>query len=477
MHWPCFEVKQRKELYGHTMATLTPFEHSNSFTGPVAPPLPFAPPDGRFYVEQLARYAENLWTIGASGSETSFTDGIFELTFSVAPGGPSGLPGDVVTGFSIVQIATSKLVLEATGLSASAEAVVHAVIDQEQGLFPALLYSGGDLMAASQVLARSISFAGGLGNDTLIGGGAFNNLLGDEGADHLTGGNFGLGQVRNAGATGDSLDGGTGNDTILGFGGNDTIIGGAGADSISGGLDIDSVRGGDDDNIVFGGEGGDSIWGDAGNDTLFGEGGNDLLRGEAGNDSLDGGAGNDTMNAGEGRDRLVGGDGNDVLYGDAAGASAFGNDTLSGDAGADTLYGYDGADSLSGGDFNDALFGSAGNDRMVGGKGFDTLVGGTGADVFIFKSRDLGKDATDLIADFNPNAGDRIDLSGFRNVSFVGQAEFAVGAGGQVRYVVDSADYYVIQIDTDGNGAKNFELDVARVFLGDRALMASDFVF
>jgi len=64
---------------------------------------------------------------------------------------------------------------------------------------------------------------------------------------------------------------------------------------------------------------------------------------------------------------------------------------------------------MTGGRGDDDLTGGMEDDTIVGGIGFDTLSGGGGADTFIF---DEGDDASDIITDFDPLEGDRIDLGG-----------------------------------------------------------------
>ncbi|MBC3468846.1 type I secretion C-terminal target domain-containing protein, partial [Pseudomonas sp. RW10S2] len=84
-----------------------------------------------------------------------------------------------------------------------------------------------------------------------------------------------------------------------------------------------------------------------------------------------------------------------------------GNDTLLGGAGNDILFGQGGNDLLDGGKGNDILLGGTGNDILIGGPGNDILIGGPGADTFVWKAGDIGHD---VIKDFNPGEGDRIDL-------------------------------------------------------------------
>ncbi|KKJ75916.1 hypothetical protein WH95_16140 [Kiloniella litopenaei] len=67
----------------------------------------------------------------------------------------------------------------------------------------------------------------------------------------------------------------------------------------------------------------------------------------------------------------------------------------------------EGAD-LTGSNQNDILIAGDGNDSLVGNAGDDIFIGGAGSDVFVFTTEDLGFD--NIIADFDPNEGDRIDL-------------------------------------------------------------------
>ncbi|MDD1017162.1 type I secretion C-terminal target domain-containing protein, partial [Pseudomonas sp. TNT2022 ID1025] len=101
----------------------------------------------------------------------------------------------------------------------------------------------------------------------------------------------------------------------------------------------------------------------------------------------------DVSRSNDGNDILIGGDGNDILFGQG------GNDYLDGGKGNDILIGGTG---------NDTLLGGEGNDILIGGKGDDIMTGGSGADTFVWKAGDTGKD---VIKDFKPTEGDRLDLS------------------------------------------------------------------
>jgi Ca2+-binding RTX toxin-like protein len=122
----------------------------------------------------------------------------------------------------------------------------------------------------------------------------------------------------------DLLVGGIGADTLTGGGGKDILIGAVKAGSTDG----DRLLGGAGADLLLGGYGIEVTA-----DTLVGGNGDDTLSGGMGNDVLQGGAGNDFLSAGgDGSgpdlDRLVGGTGADTLAGGA------GRDTIL--CGADT---------------------------------------------------------------------------------------------------------------------------------------------
>lgn len=110
--------------------------------------------------------------------------------------------------------------------------------------------------------------------------------------------------------------------------------------------------------------------GGSGNDTIYGEKGTDVLYGGSGNDKLYGGADNDALRGGSGDDLLVGGSGSDVLRGDL---------------GNDTFKWVLGDQSATAGASN------AGGNNGLGLSGTTKIVAG----------------ATDLVMDFNTNAGDK----------------------------------------------------------------------
>lgn len=115
------------------------------------------------------------------------------------------------------------------------------------------------------------------------------------------------------------------------------------------------------------------------------------------------------IHAGDGGDTVFAGGGHDIVWGDG------GTDWLYGQGGNDDLHGGADNDWLFGQDGNDSIFGDDGADLIMGGRGIDNLSGGGGADTFRWNGNgETGFSAAsgmDVIEDFNPYEGDRIDLS------------------------------------------------------------------
>lgn len=87
--------------------------------------------------------------------------------------------------------------------------------------------------------------------------------------------------------------GGVGDDTLTGGGANDQIYGGEGRDSLSGNGGNDRLFGQQGDDVLSGGDGNDFLDAADGNDQVTGGNDNDTVIGGVGNDALDGGLGND----------------------------------------------------------------------------------------------------------------------------------------------------------------------------------------
>ncbi len=221
----------------------------------------------------------------------------------------------------------------------------------------------------------------------------------------------------------DLLLGNGGDDRAYGNGGRDRLDGGEGNDQLLGGDGDDAVRGGEGNDVLRGGPGADILYGDrrdlggppgapeplaaatlAGNDQINGGTGDDWIDGEGGDDELYGDLGADIIGGGNGNDLLVGGAGADTLDGEN------GNDRVRGDGGNDLLDGSAGNDTLIGGDGDDTLIGGLGDDWLEGGLGLDSLFGGAGADTFALTTGDLSDANATVILDFDPAAGDRLQL-------------------------------------------------------------------
>jgi Ca2+-binding RTX toxin-like protein len=184
----------------------------------------------------------------------------------------------------------------------------------------------------------------------------------------------------------------------------------------------------------------------AGQDYLLGSLYGDILQGEDGDDSLSGLEGDDTLIGGAGDDRLYGGLGNDLLIGGSGNSQQDGGD---------------GNDTLQGGSLSDELNGGAGDDVLNGGGGPDFLFGGEGADRFVISERDGF--SPELITDFSPDQGDKIDLVKLLNehTNFTGTTAAEAFSQGYIYFVqygtpgpwgASDSDYFHtnVCIDTDG---------------------------
>jgi Ca2+-binding RTX toxin-like protein len=251
--------------------------------------------------------------------------------------------------------------------------------------------TSGGVAAGSITGIETLTFFGGLGNDSVTGGSA-----------------------------GSTLNGGGGNDTLRGAGSNDTLDGGAGDDVLDGGGGTDRVR--------FTGTVGATV--DLritaaqatgyGNDrfisieTIDGTSGDDTLNGDERNNGLWGGSG--------GSDRLYGNGGDDSLTHDAASGALVlldggaGNDRLSftGSSGQlATLIGGEGHDSIvAGGEAAITIDAGAGDDRVSVSRqtGSYTITLGTGRDTLGVGSGTNGALPTIIVSDFRTGYdGDIVD--------------------------------------------------------------------
>ncbi len=319
---------------------------------------------------------------------------------------------------------------------------------------------GDDLILAGE---GDDTAGGGSGDDDIKGSSGDDRLMGDAGFDKIYGG---IGQdVVSGGRHGDEIYGGQNNDILYGEGGNDLIEGGWGNDKLGGGDRHDRLRGGDGNDKIYGGDGDDRMQGNDDDDVLSGDRGHDEMYGGNGRDRMYGGGGNDVISGGNAADEIHGGDRGDRLYGNGHKDRLFGGD------GYDSLMGGDDDDELHGHDGNDRLYGGNGNDRMYGGEGEDRFYSDGGADVmsswekkqvrdtFIFESGDTGVRLSqrDTIEGFQHGV-DKIDLTGFDDLHWVGNGDFRASGRGEVSFLGR-----LVVIDENGDGQIDSAIEMAYV--------------
>lgn len=123
-------------------------------------------------------------------------------------------------------------------------------------------------------------------------------------------------------------------------------------------------------------------------------------------------------------------------------------------------------------DWGATRIGADTDDRILAGGGTDTMTGGAGADVFVFNPGDSGVLALtrDKVTDFDDAGNDLIDLTGFGDLTWIGQAAFS--AAGQVR-AVQSGAQVLVQINTTGAGTAESVIELSNTSLSQIA--ADDF--
>ncbi|OYU61833.1 MAG: hypothetical protein CFE30_12920 [Bradyrhizobium sp. PARBB1] len=114
--------------------------------------------------------------------------------------------------------------------------------------------------------------------------------------------------------------------------------------------------------------------------------------------------------------------------------------------GAVTQIGLAGDDALLGTPLHDILYGARGDDTLDGGGGTDLLSGGAGADRFVITD----VEGTTTIADFNGDAGDRLDLSDFGIADFATLQTKIRSEGGQAELALDGDTMVILSgLDPD----------------------------
>ena len=259
-----------------------------------------------------------------------------------------------------------------------------------------------------------------------------------------------------------SFAGGSGNDTVLGGALRDVLEGGDGRDLFIGNGGGDHMYGqGGDDVIASAGEGGIVSGGD-GKDTLTLDRSLSSIAVE-----LDMMATSGSVTISDGTvvyldfEKLV-------FYGGSAG------DTVTGARAASILGGFGGDDTLTGRNAKDFLSGGEGDDTLRGGLGADTLSGGNGLDTFVYLAS--AECVGDTIQDFA--TGDEIDLSAIDAItggsddafSFIGRTAFS-NVAGELR-TLKSGTNLIVAADLDGDGTADLSFTVQNV----STLLDTDFV-
>jgi Ca2+-binding RTX toxin-like protein len=370
-------------------------------------------------------------------------------------------------------------------------------------------YAGQATPIVANLGSKTVTFSGGVESIRSIEG-----VIGGSGNDKLLGG-----------SSANYLAGGQGNDVLEGRGCNDTISGGTteygtlhedpahpeevdefltrliddGRDTIDGGSGIDTLE----IKPV------EVVWYLTGTEGLLDASVNlaagtlklhlpnaktDVLRSienvvtSSGDDTVIGNNEANYIDVGNGQNAVRAGGGNDTIKGGWVDLGAYPyQNALYGEAGNDLIY----SGGAASGDWfvtaaTDLLSGGSGNDTLVGGHFITEMIGGSGEDRFVFTNEisgtseevSWGQHAT--IRDFNPAAGDRIDIDIVQNPndyipSFVGEvldlndlAEFQLG------YVRAGADTVVRFGSGESGELAHLEITLQN-YAG--ALAESDFLF
>ncbi|MBN8531660.1 MAG: M10 family metallopeptidase C-terminal domain-containing protein, partial [Alphaproteobacteria bacterium] len=385
------------------------------------------------------------------------------------------------SGVAVTSTSTVGITVDATAFTAGH----HFYGNGGSGADTLLGGAGNDTVVAGN--GSNNSLTGGDGNDSMYGGEGSDTVRGGNGNDTITGSTgywssdfYGdAGDDSIGGITGSLVDGGADNDTLTVYDSN-TILGGAGNDSIVGANGSVSIDGGADNDTISINNGqltaGDTIAGGAGTDTIrFNWGGHTF---DTTTMSLSG-VENFTANGGGGLSFVF----NDAYFATLASATVTitGSDfsfTVNASAlGAANSVNVTGSYSNPG---SDNYSGGAGADSLTGALNADTLSGGGGADRFIYTfnggshESGIGAGNRDIISDFSQAQTDRLDLS-----AYAGAATFRAGgngtadftAGFQVAYQ-QSGGNTIVMVDTDGNNATDFEIELTGLF----TLAGGDFV-
>ncbi|MEZ5923562.1 MAG: calcium-binding protein [Hyphomicrobiaceae bacterium] len=334
--------------------------------------------------------------------------------------------------------------------------------------------------------------------DILRGTAAADTILGLGGNDDL----FGLAgnDILNGGTGADRMTGGRGNDTYLVDNKGDKAIelSGQGTDLVK--SKVTFTLGSNVENLTLTGTAAINGTGNTLANTIVGNTAANVLTGGLGADKMSGGRGNDTYVVDRTTDKAIEAlnQGTDtvkssvtwVLGANLENLTLTGTSAINGTGNelANRLTGNAAANILDGGIGADVVFGGGGADTIRGNDGADVMYGGAGADTFKYGNYSTDADADsgklaygsaslitaipaglDVIKDFNPAEGDKIDITEIRHINNFGNWELdfladgpwqdKVGTGHvEVQYVSNVNSTFVYFDRYDGNTAVDFTI-------------------
>jgi Ca2+-binding RTX toxin-like protein len=365
-----------------------------------------------------------------------------------------------------------------------------------------------------QGLAGNDMLFGGSGNDTLDGGPGADIMLGGAGSDTADYSSSAAGVTvslaSGLGASGDAQGDVLGGiENIIGSAQADTLMGDNGANALTGGPGHDAyfVDNAGDQVIENAAEGLDTIYstthfrlpanmetlvlqggadlqayGNGLSNSVYGNAGSNLLDGDAGADAMFGGAGNDVYIVDNAGDAVIenAGEGSDAVFASAHFRLSANVETLVLQGSAD-LQGYGNASA-------NVIYGNAGNNLIGAGAGADITLGGAGNDAYIVddpgdavvENANEGGDTVFSTAHFRLSANvetlvlqGSADLQGYGNsdpntlfgnsannlLDGAAGADTMIGGAGNDTYFADNAGDTVIENLNEGSDAVFASLD------------------
>jgi Ca2+-binding RTX toxin-like protein len=244
------------------------------------------------------------------------------------------------------------------GLPSSPGVVIFGGTGQEELIGYRSSITGGSAGSDTILSSGLDTITGGSGGTDLIESGVGDTVYGGGANDTILAGYFWNPYV--ASSSGEYITGGTGSEFINGVLGNPTIAGGSAGNEIIWGGSGDLINGGSGANVTIGGAPGDTITGGSGPVFIDASRGNQSIAGgSAGNETIWAGAG-DTINGGGAANETIGGVPSDTITGGT------GSEFIDGGQGQQLITtGSAGFDSIWGGT-NDTFVGGAGGQGLIG---------------------------------------------------------------------------------------------------------------